>query len=193
MRKVFRQKQCLPAYRHHSILFESASCKNSETSCLGLKHKFEFDRVPVKFLRNSHGCISALFKCPCAATSQYHRDNQLAQDIKFEQWQLTQHAKFRCFICLCPYARTSRDRGWRKKKIARQQLDIGLCYARGNNQQGAVQECCNLYRIVHHGVRASSAVGRQSTTTRLTDFSCSFFNSPSFDNVLLRINPYTEN
>ena len=35
-----------------------------------------------------------------------------------------------------------------------------IVHARGNNQQGAaVHDCCNLYRIVHHGVRASSAVG----------------------------------
>ena len=32
--KVFRQKLCHPAPQHYVILFERASCKNSETSCL---------------------------------------------------------------------------------------------------------------------------------------------------------------
>ena len=40
-RKVFRQKQCLPCCWHQLILFESASCKNSETSCLGSRRKFQ--------------------------------------------------------------------------------------------------------------------------------------------------------
>ena len=34
VRKVIRQNQCLPGCRHHVTLFESASGKNSETSCL---------------------------------------------------------------------------------------------------------------------------------------------------------------
>ena len=43
IRKVIRQKQCLPAYesyRHRHTLFESASCKNPETSCLESRRKF---------------------------------------------------------------------------------------------------------------------------------------------------------
>ena len=40
VRKVLRQKQCLPAYRHHHTLFESAPCKNPETSCLESRGKF---------------------------------------------------------------------------------------------------------------------------------------------------------
>ena len=39
-RKVVRQKQCIPVYRHQRILFESASCKNSEPSCLESRRKF---------------------------------------------------------------------------------------------------------------------------------------------------------
>ena len=41
-----------------------------------------------------------------------------------------------------------------------------IAHARGNNQQEAVvHECCDLYSIVHHGVRASSAVGRAQRTS----------------------------
>ena len=32
--KVFREKQCYPAPQHYLAFFESASCKNSDTSCL---------------------------------------------------------------------------------------------------------------------------------------------------------------
>ena len=39
-RKVYWQKQCIPDYRQRLILFESASCKNSETSCLESRRKF---------------------------------------------------------------------------------------------------------------------------------------------------------
>ena len=37
--KVFRQKQCHPALQHCLMLLESASCKNSETSCLESERK----------------------------------------------------------------------------------------------------------------------------------------------------------
>ena len=39
IRKVFRQKQCLPACRHQRIFFEIVSCKNSETSCSESRRK----------------------------------------------------------------------------------------------------------------------------------------------------------
>ena len=38
--KVFGQKQCHPAPNHDLIFLESASCKNSETSCLESRRKF---------------------------------------------------------------------------------------------------------------------------------------------------------
>ena len=41
LRKVCRQKYCHPAPNHHLIFFESASCKNSETSCLESRRKFD--------------------------------------------------------------------------------------------------------------------------------------------------------
>ena len=39
-RKVCRQKQCLPGCRHQLTLFEIATCKTSETSCLESRHIF---------------------------------------------------------------------------------------------------------------------------------------------------------
>ena len=36
-KKVIGQKQCHPAPQHYLILFERASCKNSDTSCLEIK------------------------------------------------------------------------------------------------------------------------------------------------------------
>ena len=40
IREILRQKQCLPAYWHLLILFESASCKNPETGCSESRRKF---------------------------------------------------------------------------------------------------------------------------------------------------------
>ena len=57
-RKVVRQKQCLPGPRQNVILFESASCKNSETSCCESRRTFQFGG-PVKFMiMNRYSCIS---------------------------------------------------------------------------------------------------------------------------------------
>ena len=47
---VFRQKQCHPAPQHYLVFFESASCKNSETSCLESRRKFD----GVKLTRNRY-------------------------------------------------------------------------------------------------------------------------------------------
>ena len=41
LNKVVGQKQCLPAPQNCFILFESASCKNSETSWLESRRKFD--------------------------------------------------------------------------------------------------------------------------------------------------------
>ena len=49
-RNISGQKQCHPAPQQYLILFESASCKNSDTSCSESRRKF--DRV--KFIRNRY-------------------------------------------------------------------------------------------------------------------------------------------
>ena len=49
-REVVGQKQCHPAAQHYLILFESAPCKNSKTSCLESRRKFD----GVKSIRNSY-------------------------------------------------------------------------------------------------------------------------------------------
>ena len=41
VRKVFRQKQCHAAPQYYLVLFESTSCKNSDTSCSGSRRKFD--------------------------------------------------------------------------------------------------------------------------------------------------------
>ena len=48
-RIVVGQKQCHPAAQHCLILFESASCKNSDTSCLESKRSID----GLKFTRNT--------------------------------------------------------------------------------------------------------------------------------------------
>ena len=60
-RKVFRQNQCHPTLQHYFMLFESASCKNSETSCLESRRKF--DGVLVKLIRNREAYSSCRRHC----------------------------------------------------------------------------------------------------------------------------------
>ena len=51
---VCRQKQCHPAPQDYLVFFESASCKNSNTSCLESRRKFD----GVKLIRNRYSsCI----------------------------------------------------------------------------------------------------------------------------------------
>ena len=70
-RKVVWQKECLPDCQHLLLLFESASCKNSDTSCVRNQgaNFYLFDGVPVQFIRNRYRCIRALFKFSCIAAS----------------------------------------------------------------------------------------------------------------------------
>ena len=60
-RKVSRQKQCDPAPNHYFIFVESPSCKNSETSCLEARRKFD----SVKQLTKSRYCtrIVQIHRC----------------------------------------------------------------------------------------------------------------------------------
>ena len=151
LRKVFRQKQCYPAPNHYLILVESASCKNSETSCL----ESNFDIV--KQLTRLDKRIVKI------ALSQYHQSMRPGieiQDTIFEHehpTQPTEHVKRRWFLLFILYVhtRTSWDCGWCKKDIASRLVGNGLCTrenrqilfsanARGNQQQEPVHECCTL-------------------------------------------------
>ena len=78
-RKVFRQKQCLPAYRHQVILFESASCKNSETSCLESRGELNGGKQSID-IQQLHKCIVKIHVyCTSKAASQCDRYNQAIQ------------------------------------------------------------------------------------------------------------------
>ena len=109
-RKVIRQKQCHPAPNQYFMFVESASCKNSETSCLDPRHKF--------------GGVKQLTKIRYAHCSNIQTLQAKTTDAtKLFNWSVathTEHVKWYwfCFFMFM-YARTSWDRGWCKKDIAR--------------------------------------------------------------------------
>ena len=131
-RNVYRQKQCLPAYRQQHILFESASCKNPETSCLESRRKF--DRLPVNFGRNRY-CTGAsaivqifVYLYRYRYLYSYKPISQIPVQpscSRYKIWKSGNPYSTRNFTAVYVYvliaacARTSRDRGWGKKKFAR--------------------------------------------------------------------------
>ena len=104
IQKVSRQKQCLPTYQHQLMLFESASCKNSETNCLKPRCKFELNGLPIKFISNAHNCTCAFLKFSCTA--------DVTDSFEIWIWNHTARNITSLYICLYSKAHTHFQVSW---------------------------------------------------------------------------------